>query len=173
MNPRVRKFLVALTVALLTLVLSQEDILKLGIVQRMELASLDYRFQARGPLPFDPDSSHVVIVEINDESFKSLPHRWPWPRSYYAHIIRNLKAAGARVVGIDVILNEPDEYSPANDDDLRKAIRETGIVVLAGKLEVIWSADRITSSSCSTTITVFPRSRSELSTLMRRLVSLG
>ncbi len=135
MNPFIRKLLVALVVALLTIVLTQEEILKLGLVQRLELASVDYRFQSRGERPAIPDSSHVVIVEVNDESFKSLPHRWPWPRSYYAHLIRNLKAAGAKAIGVDIILNGPDVYSPQNDDELRAAIRKTGIVVLAGKME--------------------------------------
>lgn len=135
MNPHLRKFLVALVVALLTVVLTHEEILKLGLFQRLEMASVDYRFQSRGQDSTVADSSHVIIVEINDESFKSLPVRWPWPRSYYARLVRNLAGAGARVVGIDVILNEPDAYSSRNDDDLRAAIRETGIVVLAGKFD--------------------------------------
>jgi adenylate cyclase len=134
MNPRARKFLVALVSVLLTILVTHEDVLHLGIVERLELATLDLRFSLRGTHPAVPDSSHVVIVEISDESYRSLSSRWPWPRSYYAHLVRNLKEAGARVVGIDVILDGPDPYSPANDDDLRAAIRETGIVVLAGKL---------------------------------------
>jgi adenylate cyclase len=143
MNPRARKFLVACVAALLTVVLTQEEILRLGIVQRLELASLDYRFGHRGARL--PDSSHVVIVEVSDESFKSLPARWPWPRSYYAHLVRNLKAAGANVVGIDLILTGGDAYSPANDEDMRKAIRETGAVVLAGKMEADREAYKIKS----------------------------
>lgn len=147
MNPRLRKFLVALVVAVLTILLTQEEILELGIARRLELVSIDYRFKVRGPLPFRPESSHVVIVEINDESFHSLAERWPWPRSYYAHVIRNLKAAGARAVGLDIILNGPDARSPQHDADLRAAIRETGIVVLAGKLEVQHAGYMMTSAS--------------------------
>ena len=123
----------AAAVALLVVVVTQEDILKLGIIQRLELASIDYRFESRGTNPAFKDTGTVVIVEISEESFKSLPEKWPWPRSYYAHLIRNLKRAGAKVVGVDIILSGHDVYSPANDDDLRAAIRETGIVVLAGK----------------------------------------
>ncbi len=135
MHPGVRKLLVASVVALLTIVLTQEEILHLGLVQRLELASLDYRFHSRGSHPAIPDSSHVVIVEVSDESFKSLPDRWPWPRSYYAHLVRNLEAAGASVVGIDLILSGGDAYSPKNDDELHDAIQETGRVVLAGKMD--------------------------------------
>jgi adenylate cyclase len=127
----------ALAVALLTVVLTQEDILKLGIIKRLELASIDYRFAVRGPHPTIGDSGSVVIVEISDESFKSLHERWPWPRSYYAHLLRNLKAAGARAVGIDLIFGGNDVYAQANDAALRAAIRETGLAVLAGKTEVV------------------------------------
>ena len=96
----------AVAVALLIIVITQERILKLGIIQRLELASIDYRFESRGTNSSFKDSSNVIIVEISEESFKSLPEKWPWPRSYYAHLIRNLKAAGARAVGIDLILGK-------------------------------------------------------------------
>ncbi len=135
MNSAARKFLIAATAALGAVLITQEEVLRLGLLQRLELASLDYRFQARGKSSALPDSSHVVIVEINDESFKTLPDRWPWPRSYYARLARNLKAAGAKVVGIDLLLGSADPYDARDDDDLRNAIRETGIVVLAGKMD--------------------------------------
>lgn len=126
-----------LLVALFILVITQEGILKLGILERLELASIDYRFQSRQTDPAFRDSANVVIVEISEESFQSLPSRWPWPRSYYARLIRNLKAAGARAVGIDLILGSKDVYSERNDDNLRAAIHTTGIAVLAGKTEVL------------------------------------
>ncbi len=126
----------AFVVALLIVVITQEDILKLGIIQRLELASIDYRFQSRGRTSAMKDSGNVIIVEISEESFKSLPHKWPWPRSYYARLIRNLKAAGAKAVGIDIILAGNDVYSLENDEELRAAIKESGNVVLAGKTEV-------------------------------------
>jgi len=128
---------IPLLVALLIILVTQESVLKLGILQRLELASIDYRFQSRPRELSFKDSSDVVIVEISDESFRSLPVHWPWPRSYYARLLRNLKAAGARAVGIDLILGSNDVYSPANDEALRNAIRETGIAVLAGKTEVV------------------------------------
>jgi adenylate cyclase len=127
---------IALAAALLVIVVTQEEILKLGIIQRLELASIDYRFESRGTNPGLKDSAHVVIVEISEESFKSLPERWPWPRSYYSRLLRNLHRAGARVVGLDLIFGGGDVYSPANDKALRAAIRETGIAVLAGKTDV-------------------------------------
>lgn len=137
----------AVVAALLIIVVTQEDILKLGIIRRLELASIDYRFESRGTNPGLKDSTHVVIVEISEESFKSLPERWPWPRSYYARLLRNLRRAGARVVGLDLIFGGNDVYNPANDDSLRTAIRETGIAVLAGKTDVQSDVYRMTISN--------------------------
>ncbi len=122
----------SIAVALLVVVITQDNILKLGIIQRLELASVDYRFESRGIDPTFKDSSNVVIVDISEESFKSLPEKWPWPRSYYARLIRNLKAAGARAIGIDLILGG-SLLGKKDDDELSAAIREAGIVVLAGK----------------------------------------
>ena len=125
----------ATAVALLVIVITQEGILKLGIIQRLELASIDYRFESRGTQPSFKDSSDIVIVEISEESFKSLPEKWPWPRSHYAHLVRNLYAAGAKTVGLDLIFGGKDVHSESNDDSLRSAIRATRLVVLAGKTE--------------------------------------
>jgi adenylate cyclase len=138
--------LLAAVVAVLLLVFTQEAILQLGLLQRLELATLDYRFQTRGPRLFPAGSSNVVIVQISEDSFKALPDKFPWPRSYYAHLVRNLRRAGARAVGIDLIFNDRDSYSQANDDSLRAAIRQSEIVVLAGKGELERANVRIVSA---------------------------
>lgn len=145
MSRFVRKAIVAMCVALGTIIITQDDILRLGILQRLELASLDYRFRYRGAHTEVGTTSDIVIVEVSEESLRSLPDQWPWPRSYYARLARNLKAAGAAVVGLDIILTGPDAYSSANDDELRNAIKETGIVVLAGKLDAEHSAYQVAS----------------------------
>lgn len=141
-----RKLLLAIGVAALVVLVTKIDTLNLGVVRRLELASLDFHFQSRGSRGIDPDSSHVIIVEISRESFESLPETWPWPRSYYARLIRNLAHAGARVVAIDILFVGPDRISPENDAELRKAIQETGIVVLAGKANISGELYRIRSS---------------------------
>jgi len=126
--------LVAAVVLVVTAV-TQEPALRLGIIERLELAAIDYRFSLRGVIPLPLASSNVVIVEIAQDSFESMPERFPWPRSYYAHLLRNLKQAGARVVAFDLIFNGTDNYSAANDSLFRAAIRESGLAVLAGKRE--------------------------------------
>ncbi|MGB2957319.1 MAG: CHASE2 domain-containing protein, partial [Bacteroidota bacterium] len=98
----------AFAIAVLIILLTQDTLLRVDVLQRVELAAIDYRFQVRGSAPDFRDDSKVVIVEISEESFKSLPEKFPWPRSYYARVVRNLKSAGARVVGIDVTFDDPD-----------------------------------------------------------------
>ncbi len=101
--------------------------------QSLELKTIDWRFQWRGPVSVE--NSPIVLVTIDDQSFESLPERWPWPRSYYAHVIENLTEAGARVIGIDVILDIPDRINEKSDRQMAEAIKASGKVVLAGKVE--------------------------------------
>jgi adenylate cyclase len=129
----VNKIIVCVILSLVILFLTQETFFKFTPLKRIELASIDTRFNIRGKVPFDPK---VIIAEISEESFKHVPDKWPWPRSYYAHLIRNLKRAGALAIGIDVIMGSPDSRNTANDDEFRKALGEVKIAALAGKVEI-------------------------------------
>ncbi len=107
--------------------------------ESLELKTLDQRFAFRynyvdGMKKIHPNESPIIIVAINDQSGESVKDRWPWPRNYYAHFVRNMKKAGAKVVGIDVVFDAPDYNGPDKDDELAEAIREAGNVVLAGKV---------------------------------------
>ncbi|MBP1653710.1 MAG: adenylate cyclase [Bacteroidetes bacterium] len=130
----VRALLVA-GVALLVVALTSEELFQLGLLRRLELSTIDYRFGIRGERGSIADSSDVVIVEISEDALRSMPAPFPWPRSYYAHLVRNLHAAGARAVGIDLLFSGADPVSPVHDDSLRAALKASGIAVLAGKRE--------------------------------------
>ena len=119
---------IGLAVFLITLVIQL-----IPALHSLELKTHDWRFQWRGPVSVD--DSPIVIVTIDDPSFESLPERWPWPRSYYAHVIENLTEAGAAVIGIDVILDIPDRINEGSDLLMAQAIKNSGRVVLAGKVE--------------------------------------
>src|SRR5437660_2643037 len=105
------------------------------VVQPVESSLIDHRFQSRGPRTETVDSSDIVIVEISQASFNSLPGKWPWPRSYYTHLIRNLERAGAKAIGLDVIFSTPDVLDPAGDAEFRQTVRQNPNVGLAGKIE--------------------------------------
>jgi adenylate cyclase len=134
-HPLIIRTILVLSVALLVVVLTHEELFQLGLLRRLELSTIDYRFGIRGTRGRIADSSDVVIVEISEDALRSMPAPFPWPRSYYARLVRNLRAAGARAVGIDLLFSGADPVSPAQDDSLRTALRESGIAVLAGKRE--------------------------------------
>ena len=75
--------------------------------------------------------SKVVLVLIDDESLQQYG-RWPWSRVLLAQLTRNLANAGAGVIGLDILLSEPQ--SPEADTALRDALKETGRAVLADKI---------------------------------------
>lgn len=99
----------------------------------LELKTIDWRFQFRGPVKIE--QSPIVIVAIDDQSYESMPDRWPFPRYYYANVIENLAAAGAKVIGLDIILDKPDSLREESEQRLVEAIDSTKRVVLAGKVE--------------------------------------
>ncbi|MFN3966367.1 MAG: CHASE2 domain-containing protein, partial [Endomicrobiia bacterium] len=92
----------------------------------------DYKFLIRG---VKKTSSDIVIVEIDENSLKRFG-RWPWPRSILAKAIINLKNAGAKVIGTDIIFPEPSQ-DKSKDITLAKAIKYANCVVGAIYFEYI------------------------------------
>lgn len=126
---------ISVAVTACVLLLTQDVLFEFPPLKRTELSLIDLRFQQRGTVLSPRDTSKIVIVEISQESYKSLPEPWPWPKRYYARLVRNLKRAGAKAIGVDVIFSSSDSGSRSDDEDFRRALDETGNVILAGKLE--------------------------------------
>ena len=74
-------------------------------VNRLELSTLDTRFQLRGRTPIDP---RIVIVDIDQQSQEVLGH-WPFPRVYFAQMLDALREDGARVAAFDITFSQPDQ----------------------------------------------------------------
>ena len=73
-------------------------------------------------------SPDIVIVAIDDKSLQEYGG-WPWAdRSLQASAVNNLKAAGAAVIGYDVLF--ADEYQ--NATAFAQAMQDAGNVVLVG-----------------------------------------
>jgi len=98
-----------------------------GVLSNSELSLLDYRFRARPPLA---PSKDIVIVGIDEYSLSAY-EQWPWPRHLHAALIDRLTAAGAKVIALDIIFDQPSREGHAADDDaLAAAIARSGRVVL-------------------------------------------
>ena len=65
----------------------------------------------------------VVIIDIDDESLRRIG-QWPWPRTLIADLLSVLHDAGVAVIGLDLILSEPDRSSPENAVALWKSTEE-------------------------------------------------
>lgn len=97
----------------------------LGAFAPLDRKLLDFYFVVRGEREsFAP----IIIVAIDYETLQRIEHRWPWPRSIHAQLIRKLASAGARVVAFDILFLDPD---PVHDPDLAKAAEVAGNVVWA------------------------------------------
>ena len=81
-------------------------------IYRLELSSLDYRFQVRGRTRIDP---RIVIVDIDQQSQEALGH-WPFPRFHLARLLDNIREDGGKVVAFDITFSKPDETAKPLDE---------------------------------------------------------
>ena len=61
--------------------------------------------------PHSGDDRQVVIIDIDEASLARFG-QWPWPRTRLAELTERLGSLGARVIGFDIVLAEPDRLSP-------------------------------------------------------------
>jgi adenylate cyclase len=101
-----------------------------GLLNFIELKTLDQRFQMRGTIP---PRAPIVLVSIDQDSFDELNLPWPWPRTLHAALIRKLAESHAKLIAVDILFTEP-KADPREDYDLAKAIKEAGNVILAAEL---------------------------------------
>ncbi len=130
-----RKFLAVLLITVGTLIIT--GILSLlSPIKNLELKVLNQQFSLRGPMA-DRDTS-IVIVNIDDQTFVSMAKefKWPFRRSVYAKLIRNLNDpfAMAKLIVFDLEFTDPTLVDPAQDAALGLAAAEFGNVIFAGKL---------------------------------------
>ena len=93
----------------------------IGVFDTLELKMYDYRFNTvRGPLTgwtasdstYISSGTDIVLVEVDDEAWRSVPEEWPYPRGgIWAKVIRNLYKAGAKVIVFDIQFDSPENRS--------------------------------------------------------------
>jgi adenylate cyclase len=103
------------------------------LLRRSELQTIDARFSVRGK---QAPPSDVVLVSIDPHTLTELrnhhrPSGFPFPRKYEATVIDNLRAAGAKVIAMDIEFTHPGR-TEAEDAALFEAVgRAHGKTVLA------------------------------------------
>ncbi|MEE2877059.1 MAG: adenylate/guanylate cyclase domain-containing protein [Candidatus Neomarinimicrobiota bacterium] len=83
-----------------------------------ELKVIDLAFKTRGPLSgwaareeIPKDSIDVVLIDVDDESYRLVPWTWPYPREVWGQVVENLSKAGAKVIVFDIQFDAPDRQS--------------------------------------------------------------
>jgi len=99
-----------------------------SIWQSLEHYTANLFFLIRGDAEISND---VVIVNIGDDTFNALNETWPFPRSYYAKMIENLEAAGAKQIVMDIQFTESS--SEEEDSKLAETASKFKNIIFAGK----------------------------------------
>ncbi len=136
-KPPKRRFLSLLILSAIAVIFAVV-LASVSVFRSLQLKTINSLFELRGTLT--PVDTTIVIIAIDDQSIKSLPAKMPYPRSYYATLLRNLKRAGARLVIFDIEFTESDASRPEEDQLLADAVYEAGNVILAGK--VVFDANK-------------------------------
>ncbi|MFC1549440.1 CHASE2 domain-containing protein [Nitrospirota bacterium] len=111
-------------------------VFSLGVLEPLELKSLDHRF-VRYADRLTP-SDDIVIVTIDQNSIDYMKNElhilWKWPRDVYAYTIDYLTHSGARAVLLDLAFQDPDinraEFEEGQTDILLgESIGESGVVI--------------------------------------------
>jgi len=83
-----------------------------GLLDRLEMGSLDWRFQALPRHEGTSSPADIVIVTVDQASIEfvedRMRQRWPWPRQFLGKLIDHFRAGGARAVVFDLFCTEPD-----------------------------------------------------------------
>jgi CHASE2 domain-containing sensor protein len=85
-------------------------------------------------MPRTRASAPAVVVAI-DEAALDARGQWPWPRSVLADLVRGIAQAGPAVIGVDLLLVEPDRSVGGADAALASAIQNQKVVLGIAGLE--------------------------------------
>ena len=103
----------------------------------MERLSFDLPTIANTPGPFP----EVVLVEMDEDSYGELrqPRGQPWDRSRHARLLDHLRADGAALVVLDMLLDD-EGTNAAGNEQLAAALRAGGRVVLGAEITTVAKA---------------------------------
>ncbi len=129
------RFATLLVTFLVVILVTQEQFFLISPLKTLELKLLDERFTRRGEFDIK-DSSDVIILEIDQETYEQIPNSWPWPRLLFNKVVQNLESAGVKAIGIDLMWSNPDRVNPDYDTLMIQTIREYGNIVVSGKVNI-------------------------------------
>ncbi len=113
-----------------------------GVLRSLELLTLDWRFEARGPIA---PSRDVALVMVDDRTIARFGG-WPLPRDLLASAVDRLSLAGARVIAFNLLLaDSPDTLSA----EAQAALKEAGALAPEGSTALRQRIDRLLADADS------------------------
>ena len=120
MSKAQKQALSALLIAFFAALMAVGAVRYLAPLTNLENKVADIRVAAmQRPMPASED---VVVVAINEETLSAFPYRSPVDRGFLADLITQLSAKGAKVIGVDIIVDQPTE---AEKDARLKQVLDT------------------------------------------------
>ena len=107
------------TVAVLSALIAIFSVQFLAPINNLEKKLADIRVAALEPPK--PPSDKIIVIAIDEDTLAKLPYRSPLDRELISSLIERLDGAGAKVIGVDVLVDQPSE--PAKDDRLSTILR--------------------------------------------------
>jgi adenylate cyclase len=92
-----------------------------SLLTNLEYKAADIRIAAMQP-PAEP-SKDVIVVALDEATLTAFAYRSPVDRGFLADLITQLSAKGAKLIGVDVIVDQPTE--PEKDAKLKQVIDST------------------------------------------------
>jgi CHASE2 domain-containing sensor protein len=95
--------------------------------KQLDDLTLSLKYYARGENQTD---STIILLYLDNNDIAALGG-WPLRRNYYALLVKVLDELGAKAIGIDIGLIEPNTMQPEQDDVLSSIINNSKNVILA------------------------------------------
>ena len=103
-------------------------LVRLDFIDTLDLKVYDLWMNLRGDAS---SSSEIVIVDIDNDAIEKLG-RWPWPRSLLADGLQKIDSGRPKVIGLNIILSEPQTAEGLEALQRLEAEFTTRILPLAG-----------------------------------------
>lgn len=87
-----------------------------------------YDLRVAALAPVMPQSREVIIVTIIEETLATLPYRSPLDRRFLSALLRDLEAKEVRLIGLDILLDQPTE--PDKDRELRDTLHSLSVPIV-------------------------------------------
>ncbi len=144
--PILVKIGIGFSIGIFVIIVGQDWLFEVNFLKDIDLLTIDLRYQSRyerqepkRDLKTDGD---VIIVSISNEDLKAFFDPYPFPRSYYAHIIENLNSAGAKAIVFDITWETLGKKQSA-DSLLRETLRKYKNIVIATTVPAGGVSDKV------------------------------